>query len=677
MSGNVAENWKKFIQRFSLYKVASGYDLKEDKVQVALLLHVMGEEALDIFNTFTWAQAADADTYAKVVEKFEDYFIPQKNVVLERFHFNKAAQDDGEDFDHFVTKLRNLASTCEFETLKDSLIRDKIVVGINSNETRERLLRAGGDLTLGKAISMCQTAELTKVQMQALKADQTTEIGDVRKEKSSRVQFQQQKKPVRNRCGRCGSKHVAGQCPAYGKTCSRCRGRNHFAKCCKTKNIDTLGIPENSDTEQENDDLWFDTITVDEVQYEKTTRDWICPIRVNETIIPLKLDTGAQANVLSSVDFKYLKGVKLHKAEQTLRGYTGHPLKIKGKCMLSLTHNNTKTKRLFFVSDGTSHSILGKDLCVKLGLIKLNCRINTVSKDLNESQNSHRDYSELIKDHEDIFQGLGELPGEYHIEVDKEVTPVVNPCRKIPFPLQEKLKEELTRMENLGVIVKVEEPTDWVSSIVLVEKPNGKLRVCLDPRSLNKAVKRQHFKLPTREEVMAKFANARIFTKLDASQGFWQLNLDTPSSFLTTFNTPFGRYRYTRLPYGIKCAPEVFHKRIWEIFEDINNVDTSMDDIIIYGPDQASHDKTLKKVLDKIKENNLKLNKDKCQFGVNSLVFLGDKLTDEGVKPDPRKVSAIENMPKPKDKAGIQRFLGMVTYMAKWVPDLTNKTAPF
>ena len=222
----------------------------------------------------------------------------------------------------------------------------------------------------------------------------------------------------------------------------------------------------------------------------------------------------------------------------------------------------------------------------------------------------------------------------------------------------------------------MDQPTNWVSSMVVVKKPNGKIRVCLDPRELNKAIKRQHYKLPTREEIMAKFSNAKVFTKLDASQGFWQMKLDEESSYLTTFTTPFGRFRYKRLPFGIKSAPEVYHKTISRMFEDIPNVDTSMDDIIIHGSDYESHDRALQAVIRRIRENKIKLNKDKCQFGVKQLIFLGDLLTDTGVKPDPKKVSAIRNMPKPKDKAGIQRFLGMVTYLAKWIPEMSQKTAP-
>ena len=130
-------------------------------------------------------------------------------------------------------------------------------------------------------------------------------------------------------------------------------------------------------------------------------------------------------------------------------------------------------------------------------------------------------------------------------------------------------------------------------------------------------------KLPTREEVMSRFAGAQIFSKMDAFQGFYQLGLDEESSKLCTFNAPFGRYRYLRLPFEISSAPEVHTSAIRTIFEGISNFDTSVDDIIVWGRDKQEHDTSLQRVLQAARENNLRLNKAKCQFGAKELTFWG------------------------------------------------------
>ena len=155
----------------------------------------------------------------------------------------------------------------------------------------------------------------------------------------------------------------------------------------------------------------------------------------------------------------------------------------------------------------------------------------------------------VLRDHLSVFTGIGLLPGECDIETDPNVTPVVHPPRKVPIALKGKLEQELHNMESQGIISKVSEPTKWVNSLVVVEKPHsGKLRICLDPRDLNKAIIRPHYPSKTLEEVLPQLSGAKHFTKLDARLGYWTIKLSEASSYLTTFNTPFGRYRFLRLP---------------------------------------------------------------------------------------------------------------------------------
>ena len=166
-------------------------------------------------------------------------------------------------------------------------------------------------------------------------------------------------------------------------------------------------------------------------------------------------------------------------------------------------------------------------------------------------------------------------------------------------------------MEKLNVIQKVSYPTDWVSNIVVVEKKQGSIRLCLDPKNLNRAIKREHFHLPTIEDIMARMPNAKVFSKLDASSGYWQIEVDDKSADLLTFNTPFGRYRFNRLPFGVWSASEIFGKSIYEnIVEGLEGVANIQDDIIVWGSTKVEHDQRLQGVLGRIRKANLKLNKD-------------------------------------------------------------------
>ena len=231
-------------------------------------------------------------------------------------------------------------------------------------------------------------------------------------------------------------------------------------------------------------------------------------------------------------------------------------------------------------------------------------------------------------------------------------------------------------MEELGVIRKVEEPTEWVSSLVVVEKPNGKVRLCLDPRDLNKAIQREHYPMQTVEEVAAELSDAKVFSVLDATSGYRHIKLDEKSSELLTFNTPFGRYQYLRMPFGINSAPEIFQKRMTQAFDDLSGVKTIADDILVWVRNKAEHNHRFEQVLERSRKVGLKLNRSKMKIMTPEVPYIGHVLTSYGLKPDPSKVRAVKEMPSPADKPALLRFLGMVNYISKFIPNLANLTQP-
>ena len=257
-----------------------------------------------------------------------------------------------------------------------------------------------------------------------------------------------------------------------------------------------------------------------------------------------------------------------------------------------------KHQVLFQVVNGSYMPLLGRESCEQLGLVQ---RISTIGS------------KSILDEFPEVFQGLGCLPGKYHISIDPSVQPVVHPPRRIPHSKRDPLKKELDRMENVGIIEKVplNEPADWVSSLVCVDKPDGSIRVCLDPRDLNCAIKREHYPLPLVEDITSSCAGATLFSTLDAEKAFYQIQLDEESSRLLTFNTPFGRYRYLRMPMGIKSAPEVYQRRMEQVFEGIQGVKVIMDDIIMYGSNKEEHDTRLRDFLERARDNNLRLKKHK------------------------------------------------------------------
>ena len=152
------------------------------------------------------------------------------------------------------------------------------------------------------------------------------------------------------------------------------------------------------------------------------------------------------------------------------------------------------------------------------------------------------------------FDTTGNMPGQYTIRVDTSIHPVQHARRKVPIEAREEIEKALQKMVDNEIITPVTEPTEWVSSLTYPRKSDGSIHPCLDPHDLNKAIIHKHYKAPTLEEISHKLSGATVFSKLDAKDGFWSIHLDTPSSYLTTFNMHKGCYRYLCKPFGLKMS---------------------------------------------------------------------------------------------------------------------------
>jgi len=228
----------------------------------------------------------------------------------------------------------------------------------------------------------------------------------------------------------------------------------------------------------------------------------------------------------------------------------------------------------------------------------------------------------------------------------------------------------------MGIIDPITDPTDWCAPMVVVPKPGGDVRITTDFSELNKFIRRERFELPSVEATLAKLGRAKFFSKLDANSGFYQCVLDNQSSHLITFITPFGRYKYKRLPMGICSAPELFCRKMDSILTGLDGVLCLMDDICVFASSKEEHDSRLNAVFTRLSKFGLTLNPEKCEFGVSSLKYLGFIVDSSGVHPDPEKIRAVKDYPCPKNVSDIRRWLGMVNQLAKFIPNLCDKTKP-
>ena len=237
---------------------------------------------------------------------------------------------------------------------------------------------------------------------------------------------------------------------------------------------------------------------------------------------------------------------------------------------------------------------------------------NLLNRSAAEALNIVR-FIENISVNDSLF-GFGKWdtePVKLHVKADA-VPHAIYCARNMAFGIRDKVKEALDKQVRDDIIEPVTEPTEWCSAMVpVIKSDKSSVRICVDFRKLNMSLKREIYHIPTFEELSYKLAGVIVMSKLDAASGFYQIPLDESSRAFTSFLTPFGRYRYKRLPMGINCAPEIYQRKMMELLHGIDGVLIYMDDVIVFGRNQCEHDKNLNDVMNRIKNAGLKLNRDK------------------------------------------------------------------
>ncbi|KAL1447288.1 hypothetical protein WDU94_008932 [Cyamophila willieti] len=287
------------------------------------------------------------------------------------------------------------------------------------------------------------------------------------------------------------------------------------------------------------------------------------------------------------------------------------------------------------------------------------------------------DKEKFVEKFKPVYQGIGKFPYEYDIKVKQPIQePIVRPPRRIPFALRDRLERKLEKMVEDKIIVRVDHPTSYCSHLVVVEKPNKDLRICLDPVDLNQHIEREHHLVPTLEQIKYKLAGKTVFSVIDLKDSFHQVKLSKKSTDFCTFSTPFGYFKYLRLPFGLVTSPEIFMKINNRCFGDIEGVLIYCDDLLIASADRESHLETLEKLHTRALELGVKFNLQKFQFMANEIKYLGHIFNEKGCSPDRDRISSVLNLKPPNNVKELQSILGMFNYMREFIPNMAEITSP-
>ncbi|XP_061195310.1 uncharacterized protein K02A2.6-like [Saccostrea echinata] len=708
LKGDLATNWKHFKRVWENYEIATGLRERDTQLRCATFLTCLGSDGLHVVDGLKFDTDDDKKDIDKVITALDTYCVGQTNVIYERYTFNCRNQEQSKHIDAYVAELRTLAKTCKFGDMEDEMIRDRIVIGVRDNHTRKKLLQEK-KLDLQRCIDICRSNEKSESQLKSIADVHHVKVkqkvkqdnhGKNEKRRDNRTQTI----PTVQSCRYCGRTHPRSRekCPAFGQTCNLCGEQNHFERRCPKKEPPRAKHHEKRrgtwnhrksqvhEIETRESDSSDELVLSIEQVHSLSSKRHTAVMNIHDKYVEFQLDNGSTANILPAHVYVRLRGDKefqnLKKTDVTLQMYNKSETKALGTIKMSVRNpcNRKKYNLEFVIVPGKElHCILGKRAIEGMELITVHTDKFLTKTQVQNDVISQIDIKEEINEkYANVFKDLGKLDGKLHLEVKDSVRPVQLPPRKIPLALKPKVKEELNRLEKLGVIKPVNTPTDWVSALVVAPKRNGDIRLCIDPKPLNEALMRNHYPTPTIEDILPELHQARIFSIVDAKDGFWHVEFDSDSSYLITFATPWGKYRWLRMPFGISVAPEEFQRRMDDALSGIPGIRPIHDDVLIYGCGETDeeaerdHDVKFRALMHRCMERNIKLNQSKMKLKLTSVTYLGYVISKDGLSVDPQKLKAIHEMPTPEDKAGVQRLLGVTNFVQRFAPQLSEITSP-
>ena len=700
MDFSAPQTWPEWKRRFLRYRSASGLSERNAQRQVDMLLYCMGEEAesisaqlvvrpprvADVPNNIA-AEDADGTLFNRTVEALDNYFMPRDNHLHYAVLLGSRVQQADESNEQFIRNVHELAAKCGNwdQAHRNDMMRTRLLAGMRDKEL-SRELQLNVNITLEEIKQQMRTKEIIAKNQKA-ELDEPQSVQPV--ESQSVQPVQQTSYPYKSKsntgqtgsqmitdCKFCGLDHARGRCPAYNRPCNQCYQKGHFKRRCpelqpgkrggrpNTQRVTYVAADDHSDGSVEDGMFHVNTIDTSSHNGFLKANKWLLTVSIQGYKIETKVDTGAQVSTMSLSQFIKLGGKKVTRTSTRLTGYGNKEITVIGRVKLDVSLRNGKSAVVkFYVTDDDNQTLLGMPAIQDLQLLS-NVK---VIDDINES---------LSGEYDDVFTGLGKVGEPVSLQLKHDAKPRAVPPRVVPHRLKQKLKKELDKLVSQGVIVKDTSPTQWLCPLVLVHKPSGDLRLVLDPQYLNTQLVRAPCAIPTTTEIFSKLSGSKYFSTLDAKSSFHQIPLDDESSKLLSFVTPFGKFRYVRLGMGICNASEIFHQTMMDNFSDLPGVEIYIDDILVHAPTKQEHDSRLKMVLERCRKIGLTLNSDKTVICQELVSYLGHELNSDGIRPSHSKVEAIKNMVAPVDKPGVQRFLGFVNYLAKFIPNLSEHAKP-
>jgi transposase InsO family protein len=696
--------------------------IKDDQ-KVSLFYVLVGEEALKEIRKSMAPDDPLTKTFAELVAELKKLYKEDINIIIARYKFHQLKQNGG-TITEFILSLKEAARNCDFkECCRSDALRDRLVAGIDDNELRNRLL-AEKELKFEKACELAHAYESSK------KAG-----GELMVASSSYVNFVKDHK--QGQCFRCGRNHNCHTCPAKDWICLKCKNKGHIARLCKNgysykknnqqvssnyqnysknstksnkfknnnrnqvnlveevSNMAIKGISAKEEVIQSQELIALSSLSCGNIQEEipasssnqvsqvSHVQPELVKLKVENITMEFEVDTGSPVTVVSFADYeKYFKNLKIYKTISKFLTVTGSKIKEVGQIEVKVRKDDEsevyELNMVIINTDKQLYPLLGRNWLNVLfpwwrnfvsGLQIGKFFVHNSSGNENFLVELKRKYPFAFS--EDSSLAVKDFVAD--IVLEKDACPIFHKPYSVPYKLREKVENELSKMVNNGILIPVKN-SRFASPIVVLEKKDGSLRICLDGKAtINKCISMEHYPYPKFEDIFTKMANCKYFCVIDLSQAYLQVKVSENSQEILTINTHKGLFKFTRLIFGLKSAPAIFQSLIDLLITGCSRTVGYLDDILIGGETVMECQENLFKILGILNERNIRVNLSKCQFFKTSVVFVGHIFCESGIKPSEEKFRAIIDAPPPNDIQQLRAYLGLLNFYSRFIPNLSSE----
>lgn len=642
-----------YEERLKRFFVAYQIDDKDDKRKSAFLLTAVSMEVYQTIKNLSYPDLPENKKFSELCGLLKQRFTPTLVIFRERTKFFEARQGEGESIVEWCTRLKKLATNCEFGDQLNPFLLNMFVAGLRRGPIFERLCEEEATSTLDNLLKIAMKRESTMQQRQVLEVH--------------KIQPEQQKRQRKSeaKCYACGKgDHDFKKCQYKSYVCRNCDGKGHLAKVCPSK-----------------DKKFSNEKRGPKVNHLRINKLEVPPpvemqVFVNQQMVNFEIDTGSPVNAISKSMYDQLfQDIPLNTdTKEEFVCYNGSGFRAVGTFKAIMKYKQHESLEEVFVFEGTRQPLFGRQT-----MRNWNLKIDFCFMSNNE-EDGKKLLDPLLKKHASVFEGeLGRFKhNKIHLALKEDTVPKFCKPRKIPLAFKEKVEAELDRLESSGIISKApSSEAEWGTPLVPVLKKDSSLRLCADYRvTVNPFLMDDRHPFPVIEEIFAALHGGRYFSKLDLKNAYYQLEVDDETKKLLAWSTHRGVYWMNRLPFGTKPACSVFQGTLERVLQGCRGTVVYLDDVLVSGATVAEHLENLEQVLVRLKEAGFVLNKQKCEFFKRMVSYLGHVIDEDGLHKDPEKVRAILDVKAPADVKDVRAFVGLANYYAKFCSSLAQCLKP-